>query len=96
VVPRAGDEIGELHLGDGAHAHDRRAGAPADDRRFGERCIDHAPRAELLLEALGDLEGAAVDADVLADHEDALVALHFLPEPVGDRLEVRLDGHQRQ
>ena len=39
----------------------------------------HGP--ELLLEALGDLEGAAVDADVLADHEHAPVALHLLPEP---------------
>ena len=34
--------------------------------------------AELLLEALRHLERAAVDADVLADHEDALVAPHLL------------------
>ena len=49
--------------------------------------------AELLLEAERHLEGAAVDADVLADHEHALVAPHLLPEPVGDRLEVGLLGH---
>ena len=94
VVPRARDEVGELHLGDGAHAHDRRAGAAADDRGLGERRVDHAPGAELLLEALRDLERAAVDADVLADHEDALVAPHLLAKPVGDRLQVRLLGHQ--
>ena len=34
--------------------------------------------AELLLEAERHLERAAVDADVLADHEDALVAAHLL------------------
>ena len=33
---------------------------------------------ELLEEAGGDAEGAAVGADVLADHEDARVALHLL------------------
>ena len=88
VVPRAGDEVGELHLGDGAQAHDRGAGAAADDRGLGERRVDDAPRAELLLEAERDLEGAAVDADVLADQEDALVAPHLGAEPVGDRLQI--------
>ena len=93
VVPRAGDEVRELHLGDRAHAHDRGAGAAADDRRLGERRVDHAPRAELLLEAERDLEGAAVDADVLADHEHALVAAHLLAEAVRDRLQVGHLGH---
>ena len=93
LVPGAGDEVGELHLGDRPHAHDRGAGAAADDRRLGQRRVDHAPGAELLLEAVRDLEGAAVDADVLADHEDALVAPHLLAEPVGDRLQVGHLGH---
>src|SRR6476646_11984980 len=93
VVPRARDEVRELHLCDRAHAHDRRARAGADDRRFGQRRVEDAPLPELLLEAERDLERAAVDADVLADHEDALVALHLLPEPVADRLEVGLLGH---
>src|SRR5581483_2446480 len=53
----------------------------------------HAPRAELLLEAERDLEGAAVDADVLPDHEHALVAAHLPAEGVGDRLQVRELGH---
>src|SRR4051794_25241865 len=93
VIPGAGDEVRELHLGDGAHAHDRGAGAAADDRRLRERRVDHAPRAELLLEAERDLEGAAVDADVLADHEHALVAAHLLAEAVRDRLQVGHLGH---
>ena len=94
VIPRARDEVGELHLGDRAHAHDRRARAAPDDGGLGERRVDHAPRAELVLEALRHLEGAAVDADVLADHVDALVAAHLQPEPVRDRLEVgHASGH---
>ena len=93
VVPGAGDEVGELHLGDRAHPHQRGAGARADDRGLGEGRVDHAPRAELLLEAERDLERAAVDADVFADHVDALVAAHLQPETVGDRLQVRQLGH---
>ena len=65
VVPAARDEVGELHLGDRPHAHHRRAGRAAEDRGLRERRVDHAPRAELLLEAERDLERAAVDADVL-------------------------------
>src|SRR5262249_17497339 len=78
----------ELHLGDGSHAHDGCTGAAADDSCLREGCVDDAPGAELLLEALGDLEGASVDADVLADHEHPPVAAHLDPEPVGDRLQV--------
>src|SRR5439155_17446482 len=58
-----------------------------------ERRVDHAPGAELLLEAEGHLERAAVDADVLADHEHALVLAHLLAEAVADRLEIGLLGH---
>src|SRR5436305_902102 len=93
LVPGAGDEVGELHLRDGTHTHDRRARARADDRRLGQRRVDHAPVPELLLEAERDLERAAVDADVLADHEHALVAPHLGAQPVGDRLQIRELGH---
>ncbi len=51
----------------------------------------HAPNSSWKPER--DLEGAAVDADVLAEHEHALVAAHLLPEPVADRLEIGLLGH---
>ena len=81
---------------DRAQAHHRGAGRAADDRGLRERRVDHAPGAELLLEARRHLERAAVDADVLADQEDALVVLHLLPEAVADRLEVGLLGHQWQ
>src|SRR5581483_8225361 len=93
LVPGARDEVRELHLGDGAHPHQRGAGARADDRRLRERRVDHAPGTELLLEPERDLERAPVDADVLADHVHALVAAHLEPQAVGDRLKVRQLRH---
>src|SRR5262249_43155536 len=78
---------------DGAHAHDRRAGAGAHDRGLRQRRVHHAPVPKLLLEPERHLEGAAVHADVLADHEDALVAAHLGAQPVGDRLQVGELGH---
>jgi hypothetical protein len=93
VIPRAGDEVRELHLGDGTEAHYRRARAGADDRRLGEGCVEDTPVSELLLEAERDLERAAVHADVLADHEHALVAAHLGAQSVGDRLQVSELGH---
>jgi hypothetical protein len=53
-----------------------------------QRRVDHAPRAELLLEAERDLERTAVDADVLADEKHALVAPHLAAQPIGDRLQI--------
>ena len=44
--------------------------------------------AEPGLKPFGHLERAAVGADVLAQDEDALVPLHFLPEPLAERLEI--------
>ena len=83
---RDGDEVRELHLGDRAHPTSC-AGAAADDRDLGQGRIDHAPLAELVLEALRHLERAAEGADVLADQEHALVVAQLLAEAVGDRLE---------
>src|SRR5262249_48702201 len=40
---------------------------------------------EPLDEPLGDLERTAVDPDVLAEQEHALVALHLLPQRLGHR-----------
>jgi len=82
LVERARDEVGELHLAHGPHAHERGAGARADDGRLGQGRVDHPVLAELLQEALGDLERAAVDADVLADQKHARVAPHLLAERV--------------
>ena len=93
VVPGARDEVRELHLRHGAHAHQRRARRAGDDRGLRERRVDDAPGPELLLEAVRHLERAAVDADVLAEDEYAWVEAELLPEPVADRLEVGLLRH---
>ena len=93
VVPGARNEVGELHLGDRAQAHQGGAGCPGHDRGLGQGHVDDAPGSELLLEPGCDLERAAVDAHVLAEHEHPLVTAHLLPESVADRLEVGLLGH---
>src|SRR4029078_2939815 len=56
-------------------------------RALRQRLVEHAARAELLLKALRDLERAPVEADVLPEDEDALVAPHLQPQRVRDRLE---------
>ena len=52
---------------------DRHAG----DQAFGQRRVLHALGAEALLQAGGGAEHAAVDADVLADHDDVRIVLHL-------------------
>ena len=89
LIESAADEIDELHLGDGTQPHHRGPDGRADDRRFGDRGVDHPLLAEPLEETVGDLERAAVDADVLAEEEHPVVRFHFLPEALADRLEVR-------
>ena len=79
---------------DRPHAHERRADRGADDRRLGDRRVDDPLLAELVVQPFGDLERAAVGADVLADDEDALVALHLLGERLADRFEIGDDRHQ--
>src|SRR3954469_6274212 len=89
LIEAAGDEVRELHLAHRPHALGRRADGGADDRALGERGIQHALRAELLVEAVGDLERATKRADVLAQAEDRRVAAHLLPQSLRDRLQVR-------
>ncbi len=70
------DEIGELEFEDRPHAGQRRADRDAGAAEFGDRRVHHPILAEALDEIAGDLEGAAVDADVLAHQEDPVVRLH--------------------
>src|ERR1035437_8486865 len=92
-VVRAGDEISELHLRDGAHPHVRGSRRRADDRDFGERRVDHAIRTEPGLQALGDLECATERADVLTEAEHRGVALHLLEQRLADGLQVGDGSH---
>ena len=92
-VVGARDEVDELHLRDGPHSHVGRPGCRPNDRRFGDRRINHALLAEALGETLGDFEGTAVQPHVLSENEDALVALHLLPQPLPQRLQIGDFGH---
>ena len=70
-----------------------RADRGAGDRLLADRRVDDPLVAELLDQAEVDAERAAepsLDADVLADQEDRLVAAHLL----GDRLAQRLADRQ--
>ena len=95
LIDRRHDEVLKLDLGDGAKPVHRRADRDPDDQRLGERAVEHPPLPELLLQALGDTEHAALRTDVLTEDHHALVALHLLANPVADRLDVRLLGHDQ-
>jgi hypothetical protein len=73
-----GGEVGELKLLDGAVAVDGEAERVAGAGGLAEGRAEHARAAELGDEALGDLEGAAVGPDVLAEHDGL--------EPLGEDL----------
>jgi hypothetical protein len=94
LVKAAGDEVGELHLADRAQPDDGGTDRRADDPRLGERRVHHPFGTELLDEAVGDLERAAVDADVLAHEQDAVVPAHLGAQTVGDRAQVGHLGHE--
>ena len=79
----------------GPQAHVRRARRRADDGRFADRRVDDPALAEPLRGSLGHLEGPAVGADILAQEEDPLVALHLLPETLADGFEVGDFSHAR-
>ena len=94
LIEAARDEVGELHLGDRPVAAQRGADADADDRRLGNRRVEDAQLAELVVEPLCDAERAAVRADVLAEDEDFRIAPHLLGEGFADGFDVgQFFGH---
>ena len=66
-------EVDRHELDDGSQATEGGSDARADEDRFRDGRVLNAVLAELVDEALGDAVGAAVEADVLAHQEDALV-----------------------
>src|SRR5712664_577880 len=81
------DEVNELHLRHWPETHVGRACCCSDDCRFGDGRVDHARLTEPLGESFRDFERPAVETDVFAEDENALVALHLLPESLAQRLE---------
>ena len=82
------DEVRELELDDRALPHPRRSDRGADEALLRDGRVDHAVRSELLVQAGGDPERAAEDADVLAEDEDALVVAHRVLQRSADRVEI--------
>ena len=76
------------------HAHVRRADRRADIAASEIGVSMTRALAELLDQSVGDLERAAVGADVLAHHEHALVTRHLVEERLPDRLEIGNDRHR--
>src|SRR5439155_21899612 len=70
LVEAAGNEVDELHLADGAQAEIAHAAGRADYGAFADRRVDDALPAEALQQSFTGLEGAAIDADILADDHD--------------------------
>ena len=76
LLHRQRREIRELEFEDRPQAGHRRADCDARAAKLGDRRVHHAVGAEALDEVARHLEGAAIDADVLAHQEDALVGFH--------------------
>ena len=88
------DEVGELDLGDRDHSVERRPDRDADDRRLGERRVEHPSFAETSIEPVGGPEDAALAPDVLTKHEHPVVALHLFGHGRAHRFDHPHGGHQ--
>ena len=89
LVHGDGHEVHVHDLGHGPVAAHGRADRGAGDGRLGDGRVADALRAELVVEPARRAVGAAVDPDVLAHDEDALIANHLLAERVANRLPVK-------
>src|SRR5580693_433792 len=103
LVEADAEKIAEHQLGDRAQPGDRGAGGGSHDRRLGDRGVDDPALAEFAKEPFRHAEHTAIGValplragapcDVLADHDNARVAAHFLREPFVERLADRFECH---
>ena len=82
-------EAEKLDLGNGNHPADRQAHRRADYRSLGERGVEHAVSAEMLLEPLSYAEHAAERSHVHPEDNDTLIAGHLREKRRSNRLEDR-------
>jgi hypothetical protein len=92
LVGRLEREVPGHHLDDRAHAGHRHADRGAGEAGLGNRRVDHALGAEAVEKGIGHEVRAAVEADVLAHDDDALVTLHLVGHRGTKRLAI---GHYR-
>ena len=95
LVDRLQREVEGHELDDRPQAGEGGADREAGEAVLGDRRVDDAPRPELVEQALADLVGALVLADLLADQEDVAVAAHLLGHRVAQRLAHRLVAERR-
>ena len=88
------DVVGELNLDAGAEAVGRHANRRADDAEFADRRVETAAFAVFALQAERAAEDAAEIADILAEHDDVVVALHADIHRAADRLDHRDPRHR--
>ena len=93
LIEREQREVDRHQLHHGPQAHHRSAHADADDRVLGDRRVAHAPLAKLLQQAIGDFEGAAEHADVLAHQHHALIAPQLLAQGGVQRFAIAQHRH---
>ena len=74
----------ELDLAHRSEALSRHADAQAADQQFRQRGVHHTLGSKALLQAGSCAKDAAIDADILAEHDDARVLLHSAGEGQGD------------
>src|SRR6201999_474353 len=100
LVHRDEEEVQRHHLDDRALPHHRRADARPEEALLGDRRVADPVRPEFVEQPGGHLVGAVEEADLLAHHEDAVVAFHLLAHreaqglAVGHRLDA--DGARRR
>ena len=88
-----GGEVGELEFLDWAVTVEGQADGPAGAGALGQRSVKHPGPAEIFKQAVGDLEGAAVGADVLTEQERLGPLGQNLAQGGVDRLgEIELGG----
>ena len=95
LVERRIAVVDELHLGHRRETLERQALSDGRDTRLRQRHVHHALGAEALLQALGRFEDATFAADVLPEHADPIVTLHFFVERVAHGLDQRALRHRR-
>src|SRR5258707_14166699 len=88
------DKSYELDLADWLQSLCRHADAESADKEFGKRRIEHAFRSKTLLQSDGGAEDAAVDSDILAEHDNIGVILHRAGECHVDGFDQRHLSHQ--
>ncbi len=81
-------KIRKLELEDRAHACQCRADGNASTAEFRDRSVHHPVLSETVHEVPGYLKGTAIDADVLAHKEHAIIGLHGNCHGFLDRLRI--------